>query len=133
MKKAIYTLIITLAISGFSFAQDQMKAVPAQFTKAELLVFPDLKALLSAINKGQDYSKHIVRNFNLTTLSADPSRIAATVSEMGPGGVWSEKQKAMIEKYAVKGVVFTLDNMVMMESSTKIKVVQPNVSFVIKD
>lgn len=128
MKKAIYTLVFILATSVLSFAQDQ-----AQFTKTELLAFTDLKALLSVINKGQDYSKYIVRNFNLNTVTTDASGKTAVVSEMGPGGVWSTKQKAMIEQYAKKGVAFTLENMVMMENNTKGIVNQPNVSFSIKE
>lgn len=135
MKKSLYTLVIILAATAFSFAQDQQTTAPspAQFTKTELLAFTDLKALLSAINMGQDYSKYIVRNFNLHTVITDASQKTVVVSEMGPGGVWSAKQKSMIEQYAKKGVVFTLDNMVMMENGTKGMITQPNVSFVIKD
>jgi hypothetical protein len=134
MKKSIVISFIILSVSVFSFAQSQKTVAPVQFTKAELLGLSDLKAILTAINKGQDYSKYIVRNFNLTTTVTNTNNgTTATLSEMGPGGAWSEKQKAMIEAYAKKGVLFTLDNIVMMEKDKKGIVNQPGVSFMIKE
>ena len=133
MKKSIIISVFILAASLFAVAQDQKTAAPVQFTKAELLAFSDLKALLSAINKGQDYSSYLVRNFNLTTPVTKADKTTSSVSEMGPSGVWSEKQKSMIEQYAKKGVVFTLENIVMIESGKKGIINQPNVSFSIKE
>lgn len=133
MKKIFFLSFIALAASVFSFAQDQRTVIDVQYTKAELLAFNDLRSLLSAVNKGQDYSKYVIRNFNLTTLVSGPNSTEAIVTEMGPGGVWSEKQKAMIEKYAKKGVVFTLEKIVMIESGQKGTIVQPNISITIKE
>lgn len=122
-----------IASSAFIFAQQQKVVATPQFTKTELLAFSDLKALLLAINKGQDYSKCIVRNFSLTTNIINPDGTTTKLSEIGPGGTLSEKQKSMIEKYARKGVLFTLENMIMVEGGKKGIVNQPNVSFSIKE
>ena len=134
MKKSIIISVFILATSALSFAQDnKVLAAPVQFTKAELLAFPDLRSLLSAINTGQDYSNFLVRNFNLTTTVTNSNKVAAPVSEMGPGGTWSAKQKAMIDQYAKKGTIFTLDNIVMVEQGKKGVINQPSVSFTIKE
>lgn len=133
MKRSILISFFVLAAAVFSFGQEQKTAAPASFTKAELLAFSDLKSLLSAIHKGQDYSKYLVRNFHLTTLSTDVTGQITPISEMGPGGVWSQKQKAMIEQYGVKGAVFTIEKIVMIESGKKGVIEQPSVSFTIKE
>ena len=133
MKKSIIISAFILAASLISFVQDQKTVAPVQFTKAELLGFADLKSLLSAINKGQDYSMYIVRSFNLVATVVNTNKTATKMSEMGPGGVWSERQKAMIEQYAKKGVVFTLENIMMIESGKKGIVNQPNATFTIKE
>ena len=128
--KKLFFLSLLLASTTFIFAQETKISVPsAQFTKAELLGFSDVKALLSAIYK-TDYSKFLVRNFNLTTMNG-----ANKISEMGPGGTWSAKQKAMIEKYAVKGTTFTLENIMLFEQGTNgaTKTEQQNISFTIKE
>lgn len=132
MKRSILLPLFILAASVFAYAQDQKTAAPAEFTKAELLAFPDVKALLSAINKGQDYSKFMVRNFNLVTVPVGTGP-AVPVSKMGPGGVWSTEQKAMIEQYAQMGVVFTIEKIIMIESGKKGMIDQPSVSFSIKE
>ncbi|MBI4931663.1 MAG: hypothetical protein HY841_12915 [Bacteroidetes bacterium] len=133
MKKSIFISFLIFASSAFVFAQEQKMIAPPQFTKAELLAFSDLKAILSAINKGQDYSKFIVRNFNLTTTITNADKTTTKLSEMGPSGVWSEKQKTMIEKYAKKDVIFTLENIIMIEGAKKGIINQPSVSFSIKE
>lgn len=134
MKKSIFVSAFILASALFSFAQDQRTTAPVvEFTKAELNAFADLKAILSAINKGQDYSNFLVRNFNLTTTVINSNKVAAPISEMGPGGTWSAKQKAMIDQYAKKGTIFTLDNIVMVEQGKKGVINQPSVSFMIKE
>ena len=117
----------------FLFAQQQKLATPPQFTKAELLAFNDVKTVLTAINKGQDYTKYLVRTFNLTTTVTNPDGTTTKLSEMGPGGTMCEKQKSMIEKYAMKGVVFTLENIIMIEGGKKGMINQPNASFSIKE
>ena len=133
MKKSIFISLILITSSAFAFSQEQKAAAPPQFTKAEFLAFSDLKAILTAINKGQDYSKNLVRNFNLTTTVTNPDKTTTKLSENGPGGTWSEKQKDMIEKYAKKGTTFTLENIIMIESGKKGMLEQPNVSFSIKE
>ena|ERR1051326_5650608 len=132
MKKIILLSFIIMS-SVFTFAQTEKMAPSPSFTKSELLSFADLKSLLSAINKGQDYSKYLVRNFNLTTTVTNPDKTTTKLSEMGPGGTWSEKQKNMIEKYAKKGTTFTLENIVLVESGKKGVVNQPDASFTIKE
>lgn len=133
MKKSFFISLVIIASSAFAFAQEQKAVATPQFTKAELLAFNDVKAILTAINKGQDYTKYLVRNFNLTTTVTNPDGTTTKLSEMGPGGTWSEKQKSMIEKHAKKGVSFTLENIVMTEAGKKGMVNQPNVSFSIKE
>ena len=136
MKKSLI-LSLFIVISSFVFGQEKKAVAPVtptpQFTKSELLAFGDLKALLSAINKGQDYSKYMIRNFKLTTTVTNADKTTSALSEIGPGGTWSEKQKAMIETYAKKGTTFTLENIIMLESGKKGTVDQPNVSFSIKE
>ena len=131
MKKLILLTFIAVS-SFFAFSQTAKMAAPAQFTKAELLAFTDVKALLAAINK-QDYSKYLVRNFKLTTVITNADKTTTTLTEMGPGGAWSEKQKAMVEKYAQKGAAFTLENIVIIEGGKKGVINQPSVSFSIKE
>ena len=135
MKKLIIISLLFIASSAFSFAQNEKAIPPPQFTKAELLAFTDLKAVLTAINKGQDYSKYIVRNFVLTTTVTNPDKTTTKLSESGPGGTWSEKQKSMIEKYAKKDVTFNLENILLFEKGGKgvNPVSQPNASFAIKE
>ena len=135
MKKSILLSLIILAASAFTFAQTEKTIPPPQFTKAELLAFTDLKGVLTAINKGKDYSKYLVRNFTLTTTVTNPDKTSTTLSENGPGGTWSEKQKSMIEKYSKKGIVFTLENIMLYEPMGKgvNKIEQPNLSFTIKE
>lgn len=133
MKKSIFISFLIFASSAFVFAQQHKVVAPPQFTKTELLAFSDLKSLLSAINNGQDYSKCIVRNFNLTTNIINPDGTSTKLSEMGPGGTWSEKQKSMMEKYAKEGVSFTLENIRMVEGGKKGMINQSDVSFSIKE
>lgn len=133
MKNLIFISLLIFASSAFVFAQEQKAMTPPQFTKTELLAFSDLKALLTAINKGQDYSKYIVRNFSITTTITNADKTITKLSEMGPSGAWSEKQKNMIEKYAKKSVIFTLENIIMIESGKRDIINQPDVSFSIKE
>lgn len=139
MKKTIFISFIIAVSSTFVFGQETKAIAPVtptpQFTKSELLAFSDLKAVLSVINKGKDYSTYAVRNFNLTTTVANADKTTTQLSEMGPGGAWSEKQKAMIEKYAKKGTTFTLENIMLFQTGEKapVKVEQPNISFTVKE
>jgi hypothetical protein len=133
MKKLILLSFFLLSSTLFVSAQQEKAAAPAQFTKAELLGFADLKAILTTINKGQDYSKYIVRNFNLSIIVSNPDGTTTVVSEMGPGGTWSEKQKAMINKYAVKGASFKLEKITMIEQGKKELVSMPVAMFSIKE
>ena len=133
MKKIFLLSLMIVSSAMFLFAQQQKLATPPQFTKAELLAFNDVKTVLTAINKGQDYTKYLVRTFNLTTTVTNPDGTTTKLSEMGPGGTMSEKQKSMIEKYAMKGVVFTLENIIMIEGGKKGMINQPNASFSIKE
>jgi|ERR1035437_2127513 hypothetical protein len=134
MKKLFFLSLIIVASSASVFAQQEKVAAPSvSFTKAELLAFKNLKELLSAINKGQDYSTYLVRNFHLATTVKNSDGTETKLSEMGPGGTWSEKQKNMIEKQAAKGAVFTLENMVLIEQGKKGVINQPNISFLIKE
>ncbi len=133
MKKLIFLSFILLTTAMCVSAQDAKQATPAQFTKAELLGFADVKALLTAIDKGKDYSKYSVRNFNLSTTVVNADGTSSKISEMGPGGTWSEKQRSLIEKHAVKGTVFTVDGITMIEPGTKGKTEQPAATFTIKE
>ncbi len=133
MKKLIFLSLIFLSSTLFVSAQQEKVAASTQFTKAELLGFSDLKALLAAINKGQDYSKYQVRNFSLTTTVTQPDGTTSVISEAGPGGVWSEKQKAMINKYAVKGTAFTLEKITVIEKGKKELTAIPAASFSVKE
>lgn len=133
MKKIIFFSLFVLLFSEFSFAQEQKTASASAFSKSELLAFGDVKALLSAINEGKDYSKYNARNFVLVTVVTNPDGTHTKISESGPGGIWSENQKAMIEKYAKKGVDFTLERVVMVESGKKGMVNFPSVPFSIKE
>ena len=138
--KKIFILSLFIATStAFVFGQvaKPITAQPKvpQFTKTELLAFTDLKGILSSINKGKDYSSYLIRNFNLTTTITNADKTTTVLSESGPGGQWSEKQKSMIEKYAKKGITFTLENIMMFQPAEKgvTKVEQSNVSFSIKE
>ena len=135
MKKLFLLSLLIVSSTLFLSAQQQKSTTPPQFTKSELLAFNNVQTLLAAINKGQDYSQNKFRNFNLTTTVTNPDGTTTKLSEMGPGGTWSEKQKSMIEKYAMKGVLFTIENIVMVEVEKKgaVVVAQPNVSFSIKE
>jgi len=135
MKNTIITSLFILAVSSFSFSfsQEQKSASSSEFTKAELLAFADVKALLSAINQGKDYSKYAVRNFVLSTTVTNPDGTHTKVFENGPGGIWSEAQKTMIEKYAKKGTDFTLERIIMFEGGKKGTVNSPSVPFSIKE
>jgi len=135
MKKIFLLSLMIVSSAMFLFAQQQKLAPPPQFTKAELLAFKDAQALLTAINKGHDYTQNIFRNFTLTTTVANPDGTTTKLSEMGPGGTLSEKQKSMIENYAKKGVEFTIENVLMFEMGKKgaVAVDQPNASFSIKE
>lgn len=84
MKQILLSFLLIAAASMCLPAQQQTDKTPPQFTKAEFLAFSDLKSLLSAINTGQDYSKYMVRNFNLTTATINPDGTATILSEMGP-------------------------------------------------
>jgi len=135
MKKIFLLPLLIVSSAMFLYAQEQKSITPPQFTKAELLAFNNVQSLLAAIKNGQDYSQNKFRNFNLTTTVTNPDGTTTKLSEMGPGGIWSEKQKSMIEKYAMKGVLFSIENVVMVEVNKKGAVVvdQPNVSFSIKE
>ena len=133
MKKLFLLSFILISSAMFVSAQQAKLATPPQFTKAELLAFSDLKAILSSIHKGQDYSKYLVRNFNLTTTITNADGTTTKLSEMGPGGVWSEKQKSMIEKYSKKGTTFTLESIILVEAGKKGMINEPNAAFSIKE
>ena len=135
MKKIFLFSIFIIVSANFVFGQQETKlaATTPQFTKAELLAFDNVKALLSAIDKGKDYSINLVRNFNLTTTVTNADKTTTKLSESGPGGQWSEKQKTMIEKYAKKETIFTLENIILIESGKKGTINQPNISFSIKE
>ena len=136
MKKIFILSLFLVASSAFVFGQEKKMATStSQFTKSELLAFTDLKAVLTAINKGKDYSTYLVRNFSLTATVTNADKTTTNLSEMGPGGKWSAKQKNMIEKYAKKGTTFVLENIMLFQPAVKgvTKVDQPNVSFSIKE
>ena len=134
MKKLILLSFVFLTSVFCLSAQDAAKqAAPAQFTKTELLAFPDVKAILKAIDKTQDYSTYMVRNFNITTTITNADGTTSKLSEMGPGGTVSAKQKELIQKYAVKGVVFSLENVTMIESGKKGKTELSSASLTIKE
>lgn len=133
MQKLFILSMTILLSSAVIFAQQKKSSASKEFTKAELLAFPDVKALLSAINSGQDYSVYLVRNFNLSATITKQDGTQEKLSESGPGGTWSEKQKNMINQYAIKGAVFTLENIIMVEKGKKGVVNQPSVSFSIKE
>ena len=133
MKKTILTFVFFLVAYVFSFSQEQKTTNTAAFTKSELLAFADVKALLSAINQGKDYSKYAVRNFVLSTTITNPDGSHTKISESGPGGIWSSKLKEMIEKHAKKGVDFTLEKVIMIESGKKGMVDVPSIPFSIKE
>ena len=139
MKKSIILTIVFAASSLFSFAQTEKKAATAtpaiQLTKTELAGFTNVKDILSASDKSKDYSKLLVRNYSLTTTVTNPDKTTSVLSESGPGGIWGEKQKAMIEKYAKKGVTFNIEKVLIFEQVEKgVKQVdQSNISFSIKE
>lgn len=135
MKKSIFISLIILASVASVFAQQEKAAtfLILSFTKAELLAFKDIKEFLALANKNQDYSKYLIRNFNLVTTVKNADGTTTKLSEMGPGGVWSVKQKEMIEKFAKKGIIFSLEDIVMIEQGKKGVINQSNVSFSIKE
>ena len=131
MNKFICILLIFLCGSLLVFAQ--MESSSPQFTKEELLAFKDVRHLLSAMKHGKDYSQYIVRNFSLSILVRSADSTQVKLSETGPGGQWSSKQKNMIQKCARKGVVFTLENILMVEPGKKGLANEPPVSFSIRE
>lgn len=134
MKKLILLSLFIGVLSAIVSAQHEKVAAPSfSFTKTELLAFKNVQTLLSSINKDRDYSKYLIRNFNLTTTVKNADGTETKVSEIGPGGTWSEKQKNMIEKYAAKDVVFILENIVLVEQGKKGTTNQSDVSFSIKE
>ena len=115
------------------FAQQEKTAAPSlSYSKAELLALKSVKEILSVGNKERDYSKHLVRTFNLVITVNNADGTQTKVSEAGTGGAWSQKQKMEIEKYATKGAVFTLENIVLIEQGKIGAVNQPDVIFSIK-
>ena len=141
MKKIFFLALFIATTTTFVSAQAvkpmtaQPVAIVPQFTKAELLAFTDLKAILSSINKGKDYSNYVVRNFTLNTIITNPDKSTTKLSESGPGGKWSQKQINMIEKYAKKEVAFTLEDIMLFQPVEKgvTKIEQPNTSFTVKE
>ena len=130
MNRLIFVSFIVFALSLFASAQ-QAKLSSAQFTKEEILAFKDVRALLSAIKNGKDYSNYIVRNFSLCIPIDNVDSTHVKLSESGPRGYWTEKQKKMIQN-AKKGSVFTLENMLMVEAGKKGLANEPPVSFSIE-
>lgn len=133
MKKIFFISFLFVASSAICFSQSERRTGLAQFTKSELLGFKDVKTLLAAINKGEDYSKYQVRNFKLTTVVTNPDGTASSLSEIGPGGTFSEKQIALIEKYAKKGTTFTIEALTMIEPGKKGIINMDSISFMIKE
>lgn len=132
MKKFILLSFLFFTLTGVSFSQAEKKSEISQFTKAELLAFKDVKMLLSSINKGQDYSVYQVRNFKLTTTITNPDNSTTVLSEIGPGGTFSEQQIALIEKYAKKGTTFTIEALTMIDPGKKGVINMGGISFMIK-
>jgi hypothetical protein len=133
MKKLILFSLLSFTIANISFSQAEKEPNISQFTRDELLAFKDVKTLLSAINKDKDYSMYWVRNFKLTTTITNPDNTKTVLSEMGPGGIFSEQQIALIEKYAKKGATFTIEDLTMIEHGKKGVITMENISFVIKE
>ena len=145
MKKSIFIVLVFFASAGFVSAQQQKSSTALEITKADLLSFKDIKPLLSAANRGADYSKYIVQSFKLMgTASETGSEGVVSTSFVEPAacGTWTVKQRSMIEQYAKKGMVFTVAEITMIEpgqpgtpyvAEKEVVFSVPNISFTVKE
>jgi len=123
MKNTIFTLLILAFSCGFLSAQSaglpsEQQKPAGQLTKSQALSFSDVKALLSSLDKGRDYSKYIVQGFTLgvsTTESTAQGLLSIKATESGDGEVFGEKHKALIERYAKQGALFTVSQIQLLE------------------
>lgn len=117
MKKILLTLLVVIAATTFLLAQQQKNNSLQSFSKKEFFGFSDVKSFISTVNKEKYSALNAVRSFNLTVISsatdANGNAISTTITEPAPDGVWTEKQKALINQYGKKGTVFNLDGIIM--------------------
>lgn len=106
MKKLLFLSFVVLGSFGLAAAQNA--ETTSSFSQSELLSFKDVTPVLSAANKGKDYSSYVVIGFNLT-ISYVEGAVSTKITEPGDGDVFTEKQRELIAKYAGKGASFTLD------------------------
>ncbi len=123
MKKLFFLSLFVTVCSLSSFAQ-KAKVAATTFTKNELLECKDIKALIAPTDPSKDYSKYIVRTFNLV--------ISGNVLP-GAGSVWTQEQKNAINM-AKDGTSFSLKDVKLVEMGTKNPPVELSiVSFNMKD
>lgn len=125
-KHSIISFILLLSVTVLFAQQASIKATSTyETTKEELLAFKNVQELLQKFT-GVDYSTYVVRSFDLTT-SANGTK----TKEMGPGGVWSAKQKLMIQNSSA-GTIFNIENIRAMENGNKAMKQLPEVVVKIK-
>jgi hypothetical protein len=129
MKKLIFLSLVLLTSVMCVSAQDPAMAGPRQFTKAELFAFADVKAIMSALNNGKDYSTYTVRSFTLGEYKVDQG---AFIMEVAPGGVFSEQQKKIIEN-AKPGTKFAIAARLVESGKKSSLIEEPALSFTIKE
>jgi hypothetical protein len=139
MRKLLLLTCLTCFFYIRSIGQESATAI--QITKAELISLKDIKPLLT-IDPNKNY---IVRHFTLsgsTVENSDKGTVSISFSESADGGIFSEKQRSLIEKYSKKGMVFSIGDISVMETgkpgttynpAAEIYFTAPNVSVIIKE
>ncbi len=80
--------------------------------------FKDIKQLIAIAYPDKDYQSYSVHSFNLTGATTETTSdgvISNSFIEAAPCGALTEKQRSLIEKYGKPGMVFTLDEITMVE------------------
>ncbi len=119
MKKIIFIHFLSFVSIGLLSAQEQKFNSAIQMTKTELLSLKDIKQLLSFADYNKDHGYYLVRHFTLsgsTTETSDKGIVIVSFSESVDGGTLTEKQRSLIEKYSKEGMVFTFEEISLMET-----------------
>ena len=128
MKKLIFISLVLFAVFINAKVQEQdKKIVNYELTKASLLKMKGVIDLLETVNPSEDYSKYVVRSFDLSL-----NMMGHEITETTAGDLFSEKEKKIIAD-AETGMKVYIEKIRVIEQGKKGVIMLPALILKIKE